>query len=550
MRKIFLRILYSRIGVWLAHRVIGLAAYASEMPASLRQYLLRCAQIKKTRLSAVGVAVWVLRFRFRVGTQKTSINPGDYCKTLDDADFFIRTVTSVPLKKLNETAFVALQLIKQSLEDSNMLGAHGTLQERSRLVEKIETFTLNYLKAFPERKSMVSQRARYALEERDARNPSVRQLVKENLEKAVADRFQVLDEKLTKRQQPHDIVTVVNLQAAVKNFGMDLFLCGDSLLALMREGIFCLNKRLISFGVMANTEEFEHLSRWMSEAFDHELTQYEMLETSAPDNLILLKKKHGARVEIWRHEQRNGYVSRRNLVHIWYNRCFEIDTYIKNNSRLNVPADWNLYLTEAYGKLWRVPKLFNVSRANNGNIAYTKHKRGVEYLIDRFTTSLAKGHRLPVTRALEDLADYFDIDYMAYLPVKDFYVDTPAERQRRRHEIEVVDTAYLLCSGGNMPVSASQIRALEAIACKHERLVAVTVSSEDIDQERGRLVLKSLRAFDDMVEVAALDAKVFQNESVAVEIYNFNLNEEQLGMLPDDLPPLNDLSSAMQEVVA
>ncbi len=544
MRKLVLSIMRGRSGRLFALGLIGIARRVSDMPNAMAQMLMESAADPGRRVEAVGIAAWAIRHQFKVGHLKTTVNPLEYCTTLENARYCVEMIESSSKVDISEISLDTLLSIKQFLTDSDQLDRHGSKLERSAVIDKINTVSLKYLQQ-PDRQMNVSlKRSLYELEGRSAGSPEVRDLVSKSLQESIQERLLVLDQQRVDARAPVDIVTTINFQLTAERLGFKLFVCGTSLLALARDGALYRRKRAVNLGVVADTDEFLRLRQWAAQS-----VEYQLVDGPDHDDVITLEFDIGTKIVIWRHQKSGGYLIRRDGIHLWYNQYFDIGEFPLGNLHFNVPENFEQYLIESYGHDWHVPKLFDLGTFNQGNIGLDRTQNSLEHVTNAAVTGLSKSNRLRVTYAFEDLADYFGLDYMPYLPVEDFYVETPEGRKRQAEQAErlVSDTAYVLCAGAQSP-DAAQLVALANLRSRHARLIAVVCPVRALGASVQSTIFKSLKAVDDVCELDALDAQTFAKEaSQRPQLYNFDLQADDLKALPQGLPAVRELGDTVRE---
>ena len=526
----------------LARAIIISAKSASAMPPGMAQNLLDDADDPITRMGSAGIAVWAMRHHFRFGHRASTVNPVGRCHTLEDVRYCVELIEkSNSSEGIGELSLEILLSLKQKLNDADALDMPGTMSERTSIVAKINALSLDQLQRMSKPSTRLQKRTLCELKGLPASHPDVLALVQTSISEAIKSRLVELDSSYSENRAPVDIVTAINFQLTAGRSGHQLFVCGASLRALINNGVLYTNERSVHLGLVADADAFEQFQQWAAASLE-----YQVGESADPRNLLVLQFEIGTKLVIWRHQKTGGYLVRRDGIHIWHNLEFAVGEFALGNIVFNVPENWDQYLVESFGHNWRVPKLIELGTSNQANVSFDKGHQSLEYVTTEAVNGLSESRRLHVTYAFQDLADYFDIDYMPYLPVEDFYVETPAGRKRKSQQAEKLqsDTAYILCAGERSP-SADKLVALEHLRTRYSRLVAIVFPVKSRKPSAQSAIFSSLKALDEVCRLEVLETRVSAQAAIEIPpLYNFDLDAAQIDALPKGLPAPAKLASA------
>ena len=177
----------------------------------------------------------------------------------------------------------------------------------------------------------------------------------------------------------------------------------------------------------------------------------------------------------------------RNVINEFFYAAFDFKKINLNNFFFRTPKDIDRYLSDQFGPHWATPKLYYHTHFDYRNSGYTHTPESLEFLSKCITLALEKNHRRPVSRAIEDLYDYFGIDFLPYIPTREVEIETPASRRRQKLSRNILNGAIVVVAP-NEPSSIG-INTIQAAHQKHDCVIVVILS--DVSQ----IILNSYKIF-------------------------------------------------------
>lgn len=131
---------------------------------------------------------------------------------------------------------------------------------------------------------------------------------------------------------------------------IDFFLISGTLLGCIREGTLLPHDKDIDIGVDFNID-FNLVIKILSSC------GFFYILPKRSDNLIRIKHVNGISIDVFRHFKNANDYWHGGVKSVWHNTEFNLILYPFLGDNYKVPENYELYLTENYGKNWRKPQI-------------------------------------------------------------------------------------------------------------------------------------------------------------------------------------------------
>ncbi len=245
----------------------------------------------------------------------------------------------------------------------------------------------------------------------------------------------------------------VDIKKLLDEHGVGFFLAGGTLLGAVRDGDFLPNDYNIDLGFLGHETDTDKLLDITSgsQAFDR-------LEDELPWHLEL-RHTNGVWVHLYNHFLDQNALCHRSRIHQWYNTPFGLKQISFAGTKVNIPEDEDLYLSENYGN-WRDRICFFDFSYDTPNVKYAQSIESLEYFTERISNAVKNKWLLSYACSNRALKQAFGLDFGQYYPspADGDIIDNP---EPRKHLLLIrsdtlarpdtlIDNMIQYCSGTNI----------------------------------------------------------------------------------------------------
>jgi len=430
----------------------------------------------------LGFLIWEIRHKLRYGHNSTTINPSVFCENIEQANYIMTRLEAASKNSINSNGIEIARSLSKRLRDNGVGKVSGSTRNVQILKNRVNSYLHDQVKKSNSSPELIDKRLLYEIEGRSGFDPDVLANVSIELETEIFRNIEKRREKQEANKQVEDFSTLLNLYQSFDNLDAAPFLCSHTLLAAIANKTIMVEKREIHLGVFCTEETFAKIKEYLLSNFNYTLS-----EKSYRNDYIHATHTSGLKVFVWRYEDLGAHMVARNVINEFFYAAFDFKKINLNNFFFRTPKDIDRYLSDQFGPHWATPKLYYHTHFDYRNSGYTHTPESLEFLSKCITLALEKNHRRPVSRAIEDLYDYFGIDFLPYIPTREVEIETPASRRRQKLSRNILNGAIVVVAP-NAPSSIG-INTIQAAHQKHDCVIVVILS--DVSQ----IILNSYKIF-------------------------------------------------------
>ena len=497
----------------------------------------------------LGFLIWEIRHKLRYGHRSTTINPSVFCENIEQANYIMTKVEGASKNSINPSGIEIAYSLNKRLGHNGVGKVNGSTRDAEVLKNRVNAYLHDQVKksdASPElidksnaSPELIDKRLLYEIEGRSGFDPDVLTNVSRELETEIFQNIEKKREKQAAIEQVEDFSILLNLYQSFENLDAAPFLCSHTLLSVISNKTIMVAKREIHLGVFCTEETIAKISEYLLSTFNYTLS-----EKSNGNDYVHATHSSGLKVFVWRYEDLGAHMVARNSISEFCYTAFDFKKISHNNFPFRTPKDIDRYLSDQFGPHWATPKLYNHTVFDYRNIGYTRSPESLEFLTKRIVDALKKNHRRPASRAIEDLADYFGIDFLPYIPTREVEVETPASRRREKLSMNILNGAIVVVLP-NAPSSIG-INTIQTAHLKHDHVTVVILGN--VSQTISN-TYKLLRGVGNILPVAdSLEWQALLDQYPGFT-YIVSSDAESLAqeMILVDQP--NDLNSELEETI-
>ena len=430
----------------------------------------------------LGFLIWEIRHKLRYGHNSTTINPSVFCENIEQANYIMTRLEAASKNSINSNGIEIARSLSKRLRDNGVGKVSGSTRNVQILKNRVNSYLHDQVKKSNSSPELIDKRLLYEIEGRSGFDPDVLANVSIELETEIFRNIEKRREKQEANKQVEDFSTLLNLYQSFDNLDAAPFLCSHTLLAAIANKTIMVEKREIHLGVFCTEETFAKIKEYLLSNFNYTLSA-----KSYRNDYIHATHTSGLKVFVWRYEDLGAHMVARNVINEFFYAAFDFKKINLNNFFFRTPKDIDRYLSDQFGPHWATPKLYYHTHFDYRNSGYTHTPESLEFLSKCITLALEKNHRRPVSRAIEDLYDYFGIDFLPYIPTREVEIETPASRRRQKLSRNILNGAIVVVAP-NAPSSIG-INTIQAAHQKHDCVIVVILS--DVSQ----IILNSYKIF-------------------------------------------------------